>query len=118
MRRRYLRDRAAAGTHQAQARLLGYQAAVVSFDVAAPREGETPAEPKPVVLMLEPLAPVLRLTSDLESGDVLLDGAPVGKLEDGQFELADLALGSMPSKSTIAAARRRSPSKCGRARFP
>ena len=81
------------GTYQAQARLPGYQAAVVSFDVAAPREGETPAEPKPVVLMLEPLAPVLRLTSDLESGDVVLDGAPVGKLEDGQFELADLALG-------------------------
>jgi hypothetical protein len=76
------------GAHQAQARLPGYQAAMVSFDVAAP-----PAEQKPVVLLLEPLAPLLRLTSDLESGEVLLDGSAVGKLEDGQFELADLALG-------------------------
>jgi serine/threonine-protein kinase len=76
------------GTYQAQARLLGYQAAVVSFEVVAP-----PAEQKPVVLLLEPLAPVLRLTSDLESGDVLLDGAPVGKLDDGQFELANLPMG-------------------------
>jgi serine/threonine-protein kinase len=76
------------GTHQAQARLPGYQAAVVSFEVAEP-----PAEPKPVVLLLEPLAPVLRLTSDLESGAVVLDGQPVGKLDDGQFELANLSLG-------------------------
>jgi serine/threonine-protein kinase len=76
------------GTHQAQARLPGYQAAVVSFEVAAP-----PAEQKPVVLLLEPLAPILRLTSDLESGEVLLDGTSVGKLEDGQFELANLSLG-------------------------
>jgi hypothetical protein len=76
------------GAYQAQARLLGYKPALASFEVA-----EQATEQKPVALVLEPLAPLLRLTSDLESGEVLLDGAPVGKLDEGLFELANLSLG-------------------------
>jgi serine/threonine-protein kinase len=78
----------AAGSYQAEARLLGYQTAVVSFEVSASQ-----TEQKSIALMLEPMAPALYLSSDLESGAVLLDGQPAGKLEDGEFQLDGLAAG-------------------------
>jgi hypothetical protein len=40
-----------------------------------------------VRLQLPPLPPSLRLVSDLEGGEVLLDGKAIGKIEDGEFEL-------------------------------
>ena len=40
-----------------------------------------------MVLTLQPLGPTIRLSSDLAVAQVLLDGQPVGKLEDGAFEL-------------------------------
>jgi hypothetical protein len=78
----------AAGSHQAEARLLGYQTAVVSFEVSEPQ-----ADQKAITLMLEPMAPALFLSSDLEGGNVLLDGQPAGKLEDGEFQLDGLSAG-------------------------
>ncbi len=77
-----------AGSYQAEARLLGYQAAVMSFEITGQQ-----TEQKPIALMLEPMAPVLYLSSDLEGGAVLLDGQPAGKLEDGEFQLDGLAAG-------------------------
>ncbi len=76
------------GTYQAEARLLGYQTAVAAFEVSAEQ-----TQPSSIALMLEPLAPVLYLSSDLESGAVLLDGQPAGKLEDGEFQLSGLSVG-------------------------
>jgi hypothetical protein len=76
------------GTYEAHAQMPGYQAAVTSFEIT----GQETAS-KPVVFLLDPLPAVVRLTSDLESGQVLLDGAPAGEFEDGELELVGVSPG-------------------------
>ncbi|MDA1312841.1 MAG: PEGA domain-containing protein [Acidobacteria bacterium] len=68
------------GTHFAEATLTGYRTTIVSFDVDS--EGVI----EPVVVTLPPLAPLIRVSSDLASGTVELDGEPLGVLEDGEWE--------------------------------
>ncbi len=86
----------ASGTHEARAELAGYRAAVISFEVTPPAEGDATSGPDPIELLLEPLPPLLRLSSDLSSAQVVLDGKVLGQLEDGNFEreLAGITPGS------------------------
>jgi hypothetical protein len=79
----------AAATHRVEARLAGYHAAVVSFELNEGNAGQ------PVVVTLLPLSPVFQVSSDLASGVVTLDGNRIGELEDGGFEweLTDLGPG-------------------------
>ncbi len=77
------------GTHRAEARLIGYQPAAASFEVA---QGQN-ATRDPVVLNLAPLAPLLSITSDLTEGAVTLDGQPVGQLQGGSMELSNVGAG-------------------------
>jgi tetratricopeptide (TPR) repeat protein len=77
------------GTHFAEATLPGYRPTIVSFDVD--REGAI----EPVVLTLPPLPPTIRVSSDLASGTVDLDGEQLGELEEGELErqIPDLSAG-------------------------
>ena len=79
----------APGTHFAKATLPGYRSTIVPFDVGQDDDAE------PVVLALSPLPPTIRISSDLASGTVELDGEPIGDLEEGEFErqLGDLSPG-------------------------
>ncbi len=70
----------APGVHRLKATLDGYQPGYLEFIAKA---GPTAR----LNLTLEPLPLVLRLGSDLEAGQILLDDQPVGELENGEFTL-------------------------------
>ena len=71
------------GRHQLEATLIGYHTTELTLDLdpLTPRAGEG------VVLELEPWAPFLRVSADLDSGEVSLDGEVLGELQDGEFEV-------------------------------
>ncbi len=74
------------GTYELQALKDGYEPAAASVTLK-------PGSPSSVHLTLKPLAPTLRLYSDLEAGKIWFDGQPVGELKDGQFVLDNVGLG-------------------------
>ncbi|MEK7407109.1 MAG: protein kinase [Acidobacteriota bacterium] len=75
-----------AGKHEVEARLEGYQPARTSFEVA-------PGLTAPVRLTLEPVAPSVRLITDLETGKVVLDDQPARELQEGELTVDALAVG-------------------------
>jgi hypothetical protein len=68
------------GIHRIEAFLEGYQAAVQDTRVDEEFRG-------PILLTLVPAMQTIRLSTDLESGSVLLDDQPVGQLQDGQWAI-------------------------------
>ena len=70
----------AAGTHKVRATFDGYQPAETSATVG-------PGSPADVSLSLPALDTSVRVFTDFESGEVLLEGKSQGKLQDGQFAL-------------------------------
>jgi tetratricopeptide (TPR) repeat protein len=82
----------AAGTHEARAELAGYRVASMFFEVSAPESGENAAPVAAIELALDPLPPVLRLSSDLAEAQVTLDGEKLGRLQDGELEIELQAL--------------------------
>jgi hypothetical protein len=46
-----------------------------------------------MIITLEPLSPVLRVTANFADGDVLLDNGKVGRMQDGQFVVDRLSPG-------------------------
>ncbi len=79
----------APGPHQIEASMAGYGPGLLEIDVDA----ADPPDETPFSLLLEPLLPALEISSDFESGQVLLDGEPLGEMEDGQLQLAELPPG-------------------------
>ncbi|MBI1983706.1 MAG: PEGA domain-containing protein [Acidobacteria bacterium] len=77
------------GTHQLQALKEGYEPESVAVTVNA-----SPDAPASVELTLQPLAQIVRLHTDLESGRVKLDGEAVGELQEGEFTLDSVSPGS------------------------
>jgi hypothetical protein len=69
------------GPHRAEARLTGYRATLVPFEV---HDGE---EIDDVIVTLLPFPPIIRVSSDLAQGAVSLDGEPLGELNDGELEV-------------------------------
>jgi len=68
------------GTYEVQAVLPGYESVSTSVDVV----GGTPGQ---VTLPLTPMGLSVRLFTDLRAGKVILDGNPLGDLQDGQLVL-------------------------------
>lgn len=66
-----------AGTHKVTAAKLGYKLADRQFTVGQ--------DPPKIDLRLEPEASAIRVSADLPSGKVFLDGAEAGVLQDGNF---------------------------------
>lgn len=75
------------GMHQISARLLGFAPVRQTVAVQAGRP------PQSIRLALEPLAPELSLTTDLDSGVVLIDGEEAGNVEEGELHLESLPFG-------------------------
>ena len=71
-----------AGRHLLEARLLGYHTTRLPLEL----DPQAPDASEAVVLKLEPRAPLLRVSADLGSGKVSLDGEVLGELEEGEFE--------------------------------
>ena len=71
------------GTYKLEARLDGYQPFSETAALKSTARG-------PIEIALQPLAAVLQLSTDLESGRVLLDAKQVGVLEQGQFQLSNV----------------------------
>lgn len=78
-----------AGIHEISGRLPGYAATRQSVAVET-SEGSAPYG---VRLALEPLAPALELTADLESAKVTVDGEAMGQIEDGSLRVESLPFG-------------------------
>jgi PEGA domain len=74
------------GSYQIQAVLLGYETSTTSIN-AAPNA-------QPVDVTLQPIAPVVRLFTDLTAGKVFLDDQPAGDLQGGQLVLDHVAPGT------------------------
>ena len=74
------------GPHRVEAQREGYQPAATSVTA-------NPGVLVTVELALQPLAQVVRIHTDLESGTVALDGRPAGELQDGQLVLENVAPG-------------------------
>ena len=91
-----LKQETAAGFHKVEAVLEGYQPAEKPLTLAM----GTPAS---ISLELEPLSPSLRVFTDLESGDVRLEGQPTAQLQDGQFAMDRIA----PGKHTLRVTNKR-----------
>jgi hypothetical protein len=70
------------GEHRVEASLAGYRGALSTVELGT---GE-PDQPEAVQLALDPLPPTLRVSSDLAAASIELDGKPIGKLDDGEFE--------------------------------
>jgi serine/threonine-protein kinase len=85
-----------AGTHTVEAFLPGYGPAIQAFTLS-------PGVTKPYVVsfQLEPELARLRLSSDLKSGKISLDGQPPVDLQDGDFENDGIALSAEHSFSLI-----------------
>ena len=81
-----LKQEMAPGAHQVQATLDGYQPAERTMTLVA-------GTPTSVSLDLQPLSSSLHVFTDLESGDVRMEGQPAAKLQDGQFALDQLEPG-------------------------
>jgi eukaryotic-like serine/threonine-protein kinase len=75
------------GSHTVEAFLPGYKPATKSFTLSP-----GVARPYPVSFRLEPELVQLRLSSDLKSGKVKLDGQPPVDLQDGSFVNDGIAL--------------------------
>jgi serine/threonine-protein kinase len=75
-----------AGNYRASAQLTGYQSTEIPFTVG-------PGSSKDVNLNLTPVGPRVTIFTDLTSGAVSLDDAPVGQIQDGGAEIANLAAG-------------------------
>ncbi len=88
-----LKQDMAAGDHQLEAMLPGYQSAQRTMTLVA----GTPAS---VSLELQPLSSSLHIFTDLESGDVQMEGQPSAKLQDGQFALDPLEPGKHSMRVT------------------
>jgi len=73
------------GQYKIQAVLLGYETQVTPI-TAAPNG-------QPIDINLQPLAPVVRLFTDLTGGKVSLDDQPAGDLQEGQLVLDHVAPG-------------------------
>jgi len=78
-----------AGLHEISGRLPGYGAARQPVAIDPADEEQTYA----VRLALEPLAPALDLSVDLESAQVSIDGEAAGRIEDGALRLEILPFG-------------------------
>jgi len=76
-----------AGDHRLEAVLEGYQPAVTALSPAA----EAPVS---VTLTLEPLPQTVRLYTDLDAGNVVLDEQTTGALQEGEFVLDNVPPGS------------------------
>lgn len=74
------------GDYQIEASLSGYESAASSFSVG---EGK----PETFELTLPALQEPLRLNTDLEKGEVWLDNSQIGSLENGSFNLPNIAPG-------------------------
>lgn len=74
------------GTHQLEAVLEGYQPAASSLNVQ-------PGALAPIELTLQPLPQIVRLISNLEAGQVVVDEQPARELQQGQLILDNLSLG-------------------------
>jgi hypothetical protein len=77
------------GTYRAEAQLAGFVPAVTIFSVSA----EKPVPPS-IELMLVAAPPLITISSDLPDGSVLVDGAPVGQVQDGGAEIPTLLPGN------------------------
>ena len=75
------------GRYRIEALLDGYQTAVQDIVI-------TPAFREPVELTLLPFVQALRVSTDLATGVVFLDGQRMGELQNGQFALDTLADGN------------------------
>ena len=75
------------GMHEVSARLLGYAPARQTVAV------ESGQAPQSVRLALEPLSPELDLTTDLGTGEVLLDGEVVASVDEGAVQIDALPFG-------------------------
>ena len=73
----------APGVHRLKATLDGYRPGYSEFAI---RPGSAP----PLHLALEPLPLMLRITSDLDAGQIVLDEQPAGELENGEFILNEV----------------------------
>lgn len=76
----------APGTYKVEAHAEGYENATTTVEVKL-------GKPASVDLTLKPLANVLRVLTDLDSGRVQLDGSSAGDLQSGQFTLEKVAPG-------------------------
>jgi hypothetical protein len=76
----------APGTYQIEAQAEGYQSAQAQAEV---RSGTSPA----FDLTLQALPVAARIYTDLDAGEVRLDGNALGRLQDGQFALESVAPG-------------------------
>jgi PEGA domain-containing protein len=76
-----------AGKYHVEASLDGYQPAARDIDFGADTSG-------PIELQLLPVAPMLQIATNLSAGTVTLDGQAAGELQNGQFSVASLAVGS------------------------
>ncbi len=73
------------GSYQIQAVLLGYETSTTTITAAK--------DAQPVEVTLQPLAPVVRMFTDLSAGKVFLDDQPAGDLQEGQLVLDHVAAG-------------------------
>ncbi len=78
------------GEYQVTAFLDGYQPAASTLKVTA-------AQPASVDMKLEPQPQVLRILTDLQQGQVVLDDQPPADLQDGQFVINN----AQPGKHTV-----------------
>ncbi len=74
------------GTYQIEAQLDGYQTAQTGFEARSGAPGS-------VDMTLQPLLPVVKLTSDAGNGKVLLDDQPAFELDGAQWTADHLAPG-------------------------
>ncbi|HLK46564.1 MAG TPA: protein kinase [Bryobacteraceae bacterium] len=84
-----------AGTYQLTAQKEGYQPATAPLVVTRglPVEVNLTLQPPAPSIAAAPVAQVLRVTSDLQSGKVKFDGETPAELQDGQFGNDNLGLG-------------------------
>ncbi len=83
----------APGSYQVTASLEGFEPAAGSVIVTA-------GQPAAVNLTLQPQAQAIRLLTDLDQGQVVLDGQPAGDLQEGQFVFDKIAPGQHTVKVT------------------
>ena len=75
------------GPHNVTARLAGF--GTISESLESREDGSFPAWRA----TLQPLPTVIELSSDLEQATVTLDGEQIGRIEDGEFSYAGVAVG-------------------------
>ncbi|HWP85309.1 MAG TPA: PEGA domain-containing protein, partial [Terriglobia bacterium] len=75
------------GSYRIEAALEGYQPVVREVEV-------TPQVNTPIEITLLPVMPLVRISADLASGTVSLDGKALGELQNGQFAIASLTPGA------------------------